>query len=315
MVSISVVLACHNSTQRLPQTLAHLAALQAPAGMAWEVLVVDNASTDDTAQVAVQLWAAAGAPVPLRVVAEPRPGVMYARWTGIRAAHHAIVSFVDDDNWVDPNWLFVVDEVFSTQPRVAAVGCCSTPVFETAEPPWFAAVQEMYACGPQAPAAGPVPDSRGHLFSAGLSLRRAALIGLEADGFVPKNVGRTGASLASGEDTEMCHALAAAGWTLWYEPRLRMRHYMPAARLTLAYARRLSFELGRAATRLEPTRPRSGWRRHAARLIRLRPVAALWYASSWAFRAAPLPGRKSDPLGASYQLGRLTQVLQGRRAG
>ena len=314
-VSVSIVLCCHNSAPRLPQTLAHLAAVQVPAGMAWEVLLVDNASTDDTAQVAERLWSAAGAPAPLHVLTEPHLGLNHARWTGIRAARHDIVSFVDDDNWVDPQWLPVLHRVFAAHPTVGAVGGLAEPAFEVQAPDWFEQVQQGYACGPQADMAGPVPTQRGHLHGAGLSLRRSALLELDAHGFSPLMVGRSGGNLASGEDTELCHALTAAGWTLWYEPTLRLSHYMPAGRLTLAYARRLSFELGRATARLGPTRPRTGWRQHVAPLIRLRPVAAVWYASSWAVRAAPRPWRKSHPLGASYHLGRLAQVLGYPRQG
>lgn len=306
--SISVVLCCHNSARRLPPTLKHLAAVKVPPGMDWEVLVVDNASTDDTAACARTLWAGAGEPAPLRVLSEPRQGLNYARWAGIRAARGDIISFVDDDNWVDAGWLEVITEVFLTEPRVGAVGAWAEPVCDGQIPAWFERVQQLYACGPQGPAAGPVPAARGYLYGAGLSVRRAALLELDARGFAPRLVGRSGASLAGGEDSELCRALAGAGWVLWYEPRLRLRHFMPAGRLTIEYARRLSFEMGRAAVRLETARPVPS-RRRASMLLRLRPAAVLWYALRWAARATPLPGRAAHPLGGSYDLGRLAQAL------
>ena len=307
-VSVSVVLCCHNSSARLPQTLAHLAAVQVPAGMTWEVLVVDNASTDDTAARARDLWAQAAGPAPLRVLAEPRLGLNHARWTGIRAALHDIVSFVDDDNWVDAQWLCVLAEVFAVASGAGAMGALALPAFDGEAPPWFARVQHLYACGPQGSMAGPVPATRGYLYGAGLSIRRAALLEVDANGFAPRLLGRSGTSLAGGEDSELCRALTGAGWTLWYEPRLRLSHFMPAGRLTLEYARRLSFEMGRAAVCLDTAHPVPG-RRRASVLLRLRPLAVLWYALRWAARATPLPGRAAHPLGASYHLGRLAQVL------
>jgi len=313
-VSVSVVLCCHNSAQRLPATLQHLAAVQAPPGVDWDVLVVDNASTDDTAACARTLWAQAGAPAPLRVLSEPRQGLNYARWAGIRAARGDIISFVDDDNWVDTRWLEVITDVFLAEPRVGAVGAWAEPVCEGPLPPWFERVQEIYACGPQGATAGPVPVARGYLYGAGLSIRRAALYALDAAGFAPHLVGRSGASLAGGEDSELCRALTGAGWTLWYEPRLRLRHFMPAGRLTIEYARRLSFELGRVAVRLETVCPVPG-RRRASVLVRLRPLAVLWYALRWAARATPLPGHAPHPLGGSYDLGRLAQALGYPRQG
>jgi len=313
-VSVSVVLCCHNSSARLPPTFESLAAVEIPAGMAWEVLVVDNASTDDTAQLAERLWSAAGGPAPLRVIAEPRLGLNHARWTGIRAARHDIVSFVDDDNWVDEQWLRVLAEVFAAESGVGAMGALAQPAFEGEGPPWFSHVQHLYACGPQGSMAGPVPATRGYLYGAGLSVRRAALLELDANGFAPRLLGRSGTSLAGGEDSELCRALTGAGWTLWYEPRLQLRHFMPAGRLTLAYARRLSFEMGRTAVCLDTVHPIPG-RRRARILLRLRPLAVLWYALRWAAGATPLPGRARHPLGASYHLGRLAQAVGYPRPG
>ena len=90
---------------------------------------------------------------------------------------------------------------------------------------------------------------------------------------------------------------------------------MPPGRLSLDYARRLSFEMGRAAVRLELSSPLMGRRRASRllRLLRLRPLAALWYAARWSAKALPFPGRARHPVGASYHFGRLAQVLESRK--
>src|SRR6185437_5482655 len=66
-LGVSVVICTYNGAARLPRTLAHLAAQENTGAIAWEVLVVDNASTDDTAEVARRCWPA-HAPAPLRIV-------------------------------------------------------------------------------------------------------------------------------------------------------------------------------------------------------------------------------------------------------
>jgi cellulose synthase/poly-beta-1,6-N-acetylglucosamine synthase-like glycosyltransferase len=53
---VSVVICCYNSSQRLPQTLGHLLAQECEVDLPWEVIVVDNASTDGTAEVARSVW-------------------------------------------------------------------------------------------------------------------------------------------------------------------------------------------------------------------------------------------------------------------
>jgi len=274
----------------------------------WEVLVVDNASTDDTAGIAEQIWNHHGSPAPLRVITEPRLGLNHARWAGIHAARYAIVSFVDDDNHVDPEWLGVLARIFESHDGVGAVGAWARAVADGPLPDWFTQIEYIYGCGPQGDHAGPVPASRGFLYGAGLSLRRRALLDLAANGFSPALVGRAGANLAGGEDTELCYALTGAGWTLWYEPELRLAHYMPPGRLTLDYARRLSFAMGRVAVRLEfsTSKPRS--RHPLARVRRLRLFALAWYLLSWVRAAVCLPGRR-HPVGGSYDRGRVVEAL------
>ena len=86
----------HKGAPRLSATLGHLAVQGAPAGLGWEVLVIDNASTNDTAAVARGAWPSA-APAPLRIVVEPRLGLGHARARGLTEARYEVVSFVDDD--------------------------------------------------------------------------------------------------------------------------------------------------------------------------------------------------------------------------
>ncbi len=77
-LGVSVVICCHNSAILLPQTIAHLKRQRVDRGLEWEVLVVDNASSDSTVQVARQCWGA-DVPAAMRIVCESRLGLCYAR--------------------------------------------------------------------------------------------------------------------------------------------------------------------------------------------------------------------------------------------
>jgi glycosyltransferase involved in cell wall biosynthesis len=250
-MNISFVICCNNSASRLAPTLAHLAALDVRPDLAWEVVVVDNASTDDTAAVARRCWTEAGAPAPLRVVSEPVPGLVHARRRGLHEARHEVLCFVDDDNWLGPNWADVLDEIFTSRPDVGAVGGLGRPVFEGAEPPWFSRVAGAYAVGPQAPSSGEVPAKRGYLYGAGLAVRRAAFLDLDRNGFHPSMIGRRGRELLAGDDSELCFALTLTGWRLWYDARLEFAHFIPATRLQRAYVVRLIEQLGYASASLD----------------------------------------------------------------
>jgi glycosyltransferase involved in cell wall biosynthesis len=237
-LGVSVVICCHNSAERLPNTLAHLSAQKVPAGISWEVLVVDNASTDATAEVARQHWPK-DTPAPLRIVNEPWPGLSHARQRGFAEATGDIISFIDDDNWVCPEWVATVSDLMTTHVDVGACGGAGEAVAETALPWWFEKFQGDFAVGPQAADAGDVTWTRGYLWGAGLAIRKAAWSQLIGNGFHSLLTDRQGASLSAGGDTELCFALRSAGWRLWYEPRLRFKHLLPAGRLRWSYLRNL----------------------------------------------------------------------------
>ena len=233
-LGLSVVVCCHNSAKRLPETLAHLARQEVSPEVPWEVIVVDNASTDDTARVAEALWPD-DAPAPLRVVQELEPGLSHARRRGIAEARYGIIGFVDDDNWLAPDWVQRAVEVMAEHPEVGACGGYSEAVCQVPPPDWFERYKWIYAVGPESQAEGEVPL----LWGAGLILRRSAWDHLVSSGFRSHLTGRKGAALSAGEDTEVCLALRLAGWKLWYDPRLRLKHFIPAARLDWSFLRRL----------------------------------------------------------------------------
>lgn len=247
-VGMSVVLCCYNAATRLPETLRHLRSQR--TGVPWEVVLVDNASTDGTADVARAHWA--DAPVEMRVVHERTPGLSHARRRGFDEARFEFVAFVDDDNWLAPGWIDLAFATMAGHPEVAACGGRTEAVFESPPPAWFERYQGQFVIGEQWPSTGDITETRGHLWGAGMTLRKQAWESLVARGFRSTLAGRTGSALTSGEDYELCHALRMAGWRLWYEPRLVLQHYMPAARVTWDYLCRLNRGHGVTSCGLDP---------------------------------------------------------------
>lgn len=247
---VSVVLCCHNSEVRLPQTLAHLAAQTGVEGSPWEIVIVDNASKDNTAEVAHAAWPAS-CPVPLRVVSEGTPGLTNARLRGLKESRYEFVSFIDDDNWVAPDWVARVFAVLRDHSEVGACGGNGSPVFEQTPPEWFDKFSSNYAVGQQGRAEGYVSVDRGYLFGAGLTIRRVAWLAMISGGYRSVLADRTGSALSSGGDTELCLALQIAGWKLWYDPNLKFQHFMPAGRLEWQYLRKLKRAFGESQVWLE----------------------------------------------------------------
>jgi glycosyltransferase involved in cell wall biosynthesis len=262
---VSVVVCCHNSAGRLRPTLEHLARQQVRPGVPWEVVLVDNASTDHTAEVARECWSGIDL-APLRIVREERAGLSAARLRGIQEARYETVAFIDDDNWVSATWIDLAHEIMISHPGVGACGGYNSPVFEGEPPAWFQQHQRRYAVGSQCEQAGDITDREGVLWGAGLCVRRSAMRRLLTLGFAPLLSDRSGGSLSSSGDYEICFALRLLGYRLVYDPRLRLRHFLPASRLEWRYLRRLARDNGgsivqRDAYRflLDPVLRSSGW--------------------------------------------------------
>src|SRR5690242_5620823 len=102
-MNISVILCTFNRYSHLDIALNSIAASDVPENVEWEILVVDNNSTDRTREVVYNLMNRF--PERIRYFFEPHPGKSYALNTGIRQAAGEILVFTDDDVIVEPAWL------------------------------------------------------------------------------------------------------------------------------------------------------------------------------------------------------------------
>lgn len=220
----------HNGATRLIETLRHVMNQKVDSQICWEVLLIDNASTDNTGQLAKEIWRLN---VPLRVVTEPKLGLMNARMTGFVSSKYEFVSFVDDDNWISPNWVQLVYEKFIEYPDAGAIGGGSEAVCETIQPAWFEQYKSGYGVGEQSESEGEIPANK-LLWGTG-AIRRSAWQAVLDKKFEHKLVGRKGRSLGAGEDREIMFMLLFSGWKLYYFPALHFQHFIPTNRLKWKY--------------------------------------------------------------------------------
>lgn len=239
---VSVIICCYNSAGRLKETLRAMAAQQVATHIAWEIILVDNASSDNTAELAISTWKSLGASTTLRVVYESQPGLGHARKKGIDESGYSLILFCDDDNWLCPRYVQGVFDTLENDPAIAACGGMGIPVFENGKPEWFDEYQEVFAVGPQS-----MNEENGqllNLYGAGLGMRRKVYEQLFLWGFKPFMSGRVGKKLSSSEDTELTYAFVLMGYKLHYAPELTFYHYLPKERLTWAYLKKIFVAFG-----------------------------------------------------------------------
>ncbi len=117
---ISVVICTYNRASRLAETLEHYQSLEIPAGVEWEIVVVNNRSTDNTSDVIADV--ARRTTLPLRQVHEPLPGLGAARNRGISESKGSVIAFTDDDIFPAKDWLCQIAAEFERDPQLAGIG-------------------------------------------------------------------------------------------------------------------------------------------------------------------------------------------------
>jgi glycosyltransferase involved in cell wall biosynthesis len=241
---VSIIICCHNGEARLPETIKHICMQQVPAFIPWELVIVDNDSTDQTAAVAENEWRKYSPAASFRIVREEKLGLNYARTRGFQEAAYEFMLMCDDDNWLSPTYVSTVFNVMSVNPRIGALGGHGILLLEIPVPEWFLAAH-IFASGPQGQRSGKVTGNR--VYGAGCVIRKSAYQRLSALGFRTLLTDRKGKTLTSGGDYELCYALAILGYDIWYDERLAFTHFITKERLTPEYFIRYAKESSKCA--------------------------------------------------------------------
>jgi glycosyltransferase involved in cell wall biosynthesis len=229
---VSIVICTYNGKNRLEKTLTH--ALSQSTSLPFEVLVVDNASVDGTAEWVWDFGRQQDHKSIIRIVSEKKPGLSSARMRGIKEARYSLILFCDDDNWLASDYLEIGKRRFEELPELGALGGEGIPVFESQKPDWFDQFSHSYAIGDLGRKSGILLRGSA-VYGAGCFFRKSVVNELLETGWESILSDRKGDSLNSGGDVELCYAIQLLGYSVGFEKQLRFYHFLEDRRLKWDY--------------------------------------------------------------------------------
>lgn len=238
--AVSVVLSSFNREALLGPAIERLSQ-QAPGTPPYEVIIVDNNSTDRTREV-VESYAAQRYP-PVRYVFEPRQGLSYARNAGIAAARAPVVAFTDDDVRVQADWVGVIRRTFDRHPDIECLGGRTLPIWPSTPPRWLT---RRHWVGPLAlQDYGDAP----FVVDAGCALCLAGA-NLAFRKRVFDRIGPFSPHYPRSEDTELMLRYWMSGARALYVPEMIVHAAVQPERLTKRYHRLWHANIGRCNARM-----------------------------------------------------------------
>jgi glycosyltransferase involved in cell wall biosynthesis len=259
-IDYTLAICTHNHANELRATLADLESLEPPVG-SWELLIVDNASTDSTAEVLRSLKVSI-ANSPARIVHEPQLGVAHARNRAIAEAKGSYVVFIDDDETPAANLLRVY-EVLLARWQPDAVGGRIEVRFVGGERPMWLQDELLGFLGKldYGPDVLRLDRRDTPIFTGNAAFKRSIVQGL---GGFDTLLGRRGSQNSGGEDSDLYRRLIAAGHHVRWCRDAVIYHRISAKKMRRGYFWELHYRMGKA----EGARKRStGSRRPPAYLF------------------------------------------------
>jgi glycosyltransferase involved in cell wall biosynthesis len=234
-MEVSFIIPTANRAALLQKTLLSIVQIL-PAGSDAEIIIVDNGSTDKTAETCSTIQAEFPKHA-IRYIYDPMPGMLTGRHRGAMEARGDILSYLDDDVILGRKWLEGLRDSFSSE-NVALVGGPSLPKYEVEPPSWLEGMWEHYEggcyCGhlslfDQGPAK--IQCDPGNVWGLNYSIRKSALY--DCGGFhpdcIPKSLQRYQGDGESGLSAKLKQSRLSAV----YHPDVSVTHVIPASRMTV----------------------------------------------------------------------------------
>ncbi|GAI69040.1 unnamed protein product [marine sediment metagenome] len=244
IINYSVIIPTLNQSAKLKQCLSHLSLLSFDPGL-FEVLVIDNGSTDDTKQVVDTFKNEISN---LRYFFSDIPGLHTGRNLGFEKARGEILCYIDDDSFVTKGWLKGIERAFE-DPSVALVGGPCLPKYESEPPKWlkyfwsdceFGKTLGYLSLLDFGNKITPIPP--GYIFGCNFNIRKDVL--LKYKGFPPDFFHRSLVKYSGSGESDVAEKIRKSNLLSVYSSEAKIFHLVPQNRFNEKYLYQRAYEAG-----------------------------------------------------------------------
>ena len=255
---ITLLMCTHNGERTIQQALEAIANQADIPRDCFEVLVIDNASSDHTSEIAaavIERLSLNG-----RILLEPRVGKINALLKGVREAQGSLISIIDDDNFIEPGFIRYTLQLFDQYPKIGMTGSLNHVFIDEPVPLWFDWVGGRYGCSQ------PLFDEIEEQLPNGIIVAKTAVIAGAGSTFLAQpvkhcldkgykffNDTQRGKKMkVTGEDLELCWLVRSLGYHFAFNPNIQVRHAIKVERLSLEKFEILCKTIGAGSLGVDP---------------------------------------------------------------
>lgn len=238
-MELSIVISTYNNAASLERALKSVAMQDADKSI-WECVVVNNNSTDDTAE-RVAAFAKAHSDINIKLVDEPQQGLSYARNRGIAESKGQFIAFIDDDETINEGFVSAYIDLFRNHGAFVGSGALKV-CYETARPKWMSYYTEKMIANPLDLGSEIITITRTITPTGGNMAFNREVFNLY--GNFDTNLGRKGGELFGGEENDLFERIRDLGERIFYTPHAIAYHHISDKKLTPEYFDKLSYGVG-----------------------------------------------------------------------
>jgi len=235
---LTIAVCTYNRADFLASCLQHLARQQ--TNHIYEVLVIDNHSTDNTTAVCKDIQAQFPE-LQFKYFLETQQGLSFARNLAIEQARGKYLSYLDDDAYAHPNYVQELCQYLDQHPEVMGLGGKITPQYQQQAPNWMSKYLLPLVAGLDMGHTPKAFSKRKFPIGANMAFRKSVL--QELGGFNTE-LGRKGSFLGSGEEKDLFLRMKKQNLSIFYVPTVQVAHYIPVSRTQASYIQQMAHGIG-----------------------------------------------------------------------